>query len=197
MEDFTTYDEVDPENCLTVISNRITVADMPTAQPSYVRDDKGAGSIGDFEHQFTLYFTGTPLWAARLIHWRIEGVALVGSTYTSAPWLCEITLSNDSIPVETDWYTCDLGLYYITVSREGTSLQCKIYSDAGRTNLLDTLSLASDDTVLGRYVYGMGLPIGEGSSKVGSYTENLDIINGEADGGAGGGGFLLTGGATF
>jgi hypothetical protein len=49
-EDYTTYDEVDENNNITVATNQLTIVDIRRDAEGSVTDDKGAAHFGDFEH---------------------------------------------------------------------------------------------------------------------------------------------------
>jgi hypothetical protein len=66
--------------------------------------------------------------------------------------------------------------YYFTFIRSGTTLTCKIYSDAARQNLLDTLSVAVDTTTF-RYLYVTGSQnIGVEWPTITGYVQNVKIL---------------------
>lgn len=62
LEDFTTYDETDEGNDLTITTNKVEVTGAQTRLYHFVvEDDKGAGHFdGDFEHRFKMYIDTYP-----------------------------------------------------------------------------------------------------------------------------------------
>lgn len=158
-EDFTTYTEVDPNTHITVAANELDLADLARNEDAYVYDDKGAGHFGDFEHLVDIQILSTS-----------------GAGSLSAPWGVSNNI-NDVLAWATGLYirlnggTGEIRLvevnggsfdtyagardtwYYLTIERSDTTLTCKIYSDASRTILVDTLSVTCLTTTY-RYVYG-------------------------------------------
>ena len=58
VEDFTTYDERDTLGCLGVTATKIISQNpwLRCGDDAYVKDDKGGGHFGDFEHLITVYY---------------------------------------------------------------------------------------------------------------------------------------------
>ena len=186
-EDFTTYTEVDPSSDITVTSSKCDVDTMAANAGAYVRDDKGVNQFTDFEHLVTGYYGAASGNYAMMGIWGLsngansyaeretatEGLSLVFyQSAAGAKWV----LLKDHDAGAADYYVCNLQtIYYFTVERSGTTLTCKIYSDANRTDLLDTLSLTC--TTLA-YRYAFGTFGGENySATITGYSENLDLQN--------------------
>lgn len=186
-EDFTTYTEVDPGGFLTVIANKVTATNMPYSTACWVKKDYGAGHFGDFEHLLKITVTDFEAWAY-VEYWRLtaDDAIRTGS---------EAFAANKSISVHTDsttgnfkiglvnWVTpaadhyqhgSGTGTFYLTIKRVGTTGTCKIYSDAARTVLVDTLSLTLPNTTY-RYLLVSTSREDPGTEDLSCTTENLDL----------------------
>jgi len=128
-EDFTTYTEVDEDNDITVYTNEIDVDTMRRDAVSYVHKDFGASHFGDFEIQFEATCS-----AASGIGASVNFFGLTNSSFTHE----DAVQNNEGILVHSS-------TFYFTLTRSGSTVNLKIYSDAARTNLLDILTV-SDST---------------------------------------------------
>lgn len=165
-EDFTTYTEVDAGGKLTVISSKITAANLLRNEDSYVYKDYTAGFFNALDIDFEVFISS--------VSDAGQGIAVMGLT---------VSIVNDT----TAWGTSDIGvlflaettirlirgnqvafdssitltvntLYYCTLARTASSdtVTCTIYSDAGRTSVVDTLSISGYGTgTTYRYLYGL------------------------------------------
>jgi len=171
-EDFTTYTEVDPNSRITVTADRSEWAGLDKNEDAYVYDDKGVNHFdGDFEHLLTIY-ADTGVEGAHVVPWALGNVidswipmhddrCLSISIFypsTDAPrldldeWVGGVRQARDSVNINIDTP------YYLTIKRDenvGTygTLYCYIYSDAARTNLVTTLSIALSEKADYRYIY--------------------------------------------
>jgi len=192
LEDFTTYTEVDPGGDLTITATKIAADMLERNLDTYVYLDKGEGHFGTtFKHdvQF-IYKTGSDdmgllgFWAVANNVGDITelGEALYVRAYRSSQYGNEIKAFN--VEGEEDLYgACILDTYYYcTAERTGdTTFELRIYSDAARTTLLDTLTLAIASGRSYRYVYGI---ISNNDRKADRAAkgdvENLDLNEGPA-----------------
>jgi len=182
-EDFTDYTEVDPSNHWEQITRRNTGTGVLKGEDSYVWKDYGADYFGDFEHRLTIYTTSIDnldflgLWAAcnvRGSRQDSDGLWHNLSRYDAGDGR---TIEIRSVAeVGLDFYG-PFSLttpYYLTIRRYGTSFTCLIYSDAERTNLLDTLSLTVATTTY-RYLQ-IGFSSESGTTEAWSgYCESLHL----------------------
>lgn len=185
VEDFTTYTETDPEGKVTVTSTKISFANPETRFNTYnVYADKTAGHFGNFDHLITVFVSShttnayNGFWAvgnnvgdAKTLQDNTSGAAF----YDYAP---DVTLyvEDFSNAAYFDGYAFTLStVYYCRIERVSTTLTVKIYSDSGRTTLLDTLTTTCASTTY-RYVYGfLGYNSGSGGGFATGYSENLDL----------------------
>jgi len=190
IEDLSTYTEVDPNSDLTIASSKCDISMMASNIDAYLRADKGAGHFGDFEHLVTSEFTSSSgsTWPLN-VFWALTSSAGVVSlvdmdvaneglraysiwTGSVTQWvLVDDTNGNYDIWTSTAFATP----YYIAIERSGTTMTCKIYSDSGRTTLLDTLSITCG-TDLYRYIFAtMGHGTTAGGRSYTGYVEDLDL----------------------
>lgn len=164
-EDFITYTSHDENSDLTITPAKVDVATLRDDASAYVYTDKGAGHFADgFSHDFEMYWIDQ---YARCMAWCLSndlesyynwytgannaavGLLLYGVSDTWYIW--DFTDgSGDSTPVATVAYST---LHYCTASRSGNNISVKFYSDAARTNLLDTITTAVG--ISHRYIYAM------------------------------------------
>lgn len=197
-QDFTTYTETDPNGRITVSSSRITWAGLTRNEDAYVYDDKGVNHFdGDFEHLLT-FFQDTG-WDnnAVVVTWAIandiddykglidnlkDSLTLYNQPSVVVNRLNLVEL--DGGTTYTDQFSVSrtaTWLLYLKIKRDESvgsfgQIQCFIYSDSGRTNLLDTLSLTLHTSKKDfRYIYGVQ-SFNTASALAGNgYTENLDL----------------------
>jgi|GEM_PF-1428486 len=196
VEDFTTYTEVDPNSHITVTASRVAYAGLSTSEDAYVYKDKGVDHFaGDYEHLATVLIdavTGDGLvfnWVlANLIN-DMKGIADAAGDYNGAA--TRYTNSDTSYKVSlyervgasaySDVYVGAVDtIYYLKIKRDegvGTygTLYCYIYSDAARTNLLDTLTLTLHEKEDFRYIYACNSYNNASGFTITGYTENLDL----------------------
>jgi hypothetical protein len=179
-EDFTTYTEVDPNSDITVTASRCTVDTMRNDVTAYVRKDYGADHFTDFEHLVAINVSTFNEYAS--IGW--WGLDDGEGTYTAREVTHRgITLWSYSTGRSLNVYDHDEwfydsspnlgGVHYLTMARSEGTFTVAIYSDSDRTNLEDTLSIAS--TAAYRYVCSVNSRGGSGSVTGSGYVEDLDL----------------------
>lgn len=188
IENFTTYTENDTSGTITVTSSKIDVSAIPEQDDDYVVKDKGANHFdGDFEHLTEAYINSSTVNGIHAIVWGMANVSNMVSTDgnaklfvrayddTSAQFTCGYESAQDVGSVSANT------LYYLKVVRDEAvgangTLYCYIYSDSGRTTLVDTLVQALASKTDFRYIYGFA----NYGNEVGAYTwtgysQNLDL----------------------
>ncbi len=190
-EDFTEFTEVDSGGDITITASKMDVDTMPKGANSYTYKSYGAGHFGDFDHLLDVY-TGnedTGAWGNYAGCWAVvdtpgtkadaeythnEGIYLFVLRPDASRKFTLVDYSNDEddsggISVNTK--------YYLTISRSSTTATCLIYTDSGRTNLHDTLSITCGITA---YEYAQGVCSQEqsGNNEASYYIENLDLQEG-------------------
>lgn len=192
LEDFTTYEEHDPTGKITVDASRITWASLNKVDEGYVVEDMGSGHFGDFVHRFEVRLTST-------VSYSEVGLWCVSNSKYS-PWLIRFSQAIYVLWEHRDGYNrlrldykdganpaddhTGPGVvqknetYYLTVERSGGSVTCKIFSDAERTVLVDTLSITMfvpERTY--RYLFGFaGFDADATNYPTSGYVENLLLV---------------------
>ena len=151
--DFSTYVKTDPGGYLTISPNtKIAAIDMPSDDTVRVVKDYGAGFFGNFTHNFELSiddfaggdsraFTAYADVATSLSAEIIGG----GDFILLEPidvGVVRIVLGSVDSGVTTFDISVALAfstIHYCTLVRVGANLTLSIYSDSGRTTLVDTL----------------------------------------------------------
>lgn len=166
--DLTTYIEVDPEDKLTVISDRITASGLERDQDAYVYKDKGVDFYdGDFSFEFYTFMDSSsdslsnfyPFIVANQIN-NLRQLFLSDNTLSvdiqSVSSTMRVQLRQlafgSTVRQDSAFLSFDTE-YWHTVERIGGTLTDKIYSDQARTVLVDTLSINPTSIVKYRYEY--------------------------------------------
>ncbi|MGW8301311.1 MAG: hypothetical protein ACWGNO_04540 [Desulfobacterales bacterium] len=153
---------------------------------SYVYKDFGSNYFGDFEIQFEAAITASDS-GGQMVLCCISDIAgtkqdqfdgangIWAGIYNSGGLIIELV---DGASVHSDTYNpggSTLPLTYFTFSRSGSTIILKIYSDSGRTVLIDTLS-ASGASSAKQYMEVIASRDAAGSETITGYTQNFDII---------------------
>jgi len=204
LEDLSAYTETDPNARIAVTASRVTWTALTRDEDAYVYADKG---VDYFSANFKIEFTYRPTGYAgtkgtgRNSIWSLANLVddFKGIDDASGDWLllaAKISLAGNQILqlVECDGGTqygssnsVDLTVdtdYYITVVRDETvgtygTLYAYIYSNIGRTTLLDTLSVALHTSKKDfRYIYACQTQdTNEAAITHSGYTEALEIVS--------------------
>ncbi|MCK5611928.1 hypothetical protein KAR91_59210 [Candidatus Pacearchaeota archaeon] len=187
LEDYTIGIKLDANNRYTVTTNKIAVAGLLRNEPDeYVALDKGVAFFdGNFNHKFQTKVTAST--GGQVYPW-----ALANTLDDFLPLNDVLGLqvrSGQVFLVEKDggilYFDSSTTLiintqYYHTIVRDEAigsfgQLQCFIYDDAIRTNLIDVLTLALHVKEDWRYVYGVMAPASSGINFITADIENLDL----------------------
>lgn len=184
IENFNSYTETDPNNVLTVTSNRVTFTAVTNLDVGNVK--KAHSGLGDFTHHIENYLSAVD----------DGGVICVWGMSDNQDTFSAMNLANQGITVyrqrsaatyrlrvydftnnNSDTYNGAVDtLYYLTIKRLATTLTVKIYSDSARTNLLDTLSIVSTDAVYTQIFGYLSFDNASfGASTSTGYNQNLDL----------------------
>ncbi len=196
MADFTTFTEVDPSNHYTVTAPKVAFAGITENEEAYVYKDKGINHFdGDFSHLFDVEITSVSGNLAYIFYAVSEAVDDAYGVYLSNDHQLDFELSHfagtpylnltEQFDASTQYFDqwgggSDGTTYYITVERDeaiGTygTLFAYIHSDAERTTLLDTLSIALHAKDDFRYLYGGQVWKDGGVQTATGFTQNLDL----------------------
>lgn len=185
-EDWTTYTEDDTPGRLTVAANSITATNAHKAFETYrVYKDFGADHFGaEFEHDLTWTgssYTNTP----GIIVWAVSNTVDSYWNWANDTAVAVSLIRTDSLfgligheLGSLDSYVCTFAsTYYPRVHRTSeTAVECRIYSDAARTTLLDTLSVTVPTGSRFRYLFGQNCynyPFNDAT--ISCVTSNLNI----------------------
>ena len=185
-EDFTTFTETDPDSKLTVTSSRVTSTLANSRTETYsVYKDYGAGHFGNFSHLLTVFASAmnnagsSPVLGYALISNQTGDIA--GAEANGDGLSVHMFTGNYNLTMEeqdafnSDFYDADtLIVYYLTIGRASTTATVLIYSDSGRTTLLDTLSIAMSSTTF-RYISTAAGYDSGGAATVSGYAEDLNL----------------------
>lgn len=162
-ENLTTYTEVDPNTHMTVTSTAATVINSDRNEDMYLYDDKGINHFsGDYEHLLDLKVTanddGSAYYPYNLANLIDDGKGIIDASGDFIGIIQSFPTSSMKLFIRE----CDGGtiyedsyenstfidvIFYLKIKRDeavGTygTIYCYIYSNPGRTTLLDTVSVA-------------------------------------------------------
>jgi len=193
-EDFTTFTKVDSASDFTVTKTKNAVLTMRRDAVSKLYLNYGSNHFGDLTHEIDVNWVAAVGDYGLCIYWAIanSGVTYkelsggigMGTFINGAPGIyCQIYLK-DYTTSSQDIYgigdTTNLPKQmYITITRSGTTLTEKIYSDSAKTSLLDTLVVTCNNTTYSTLTVTGSR---DSSNYAASYDtcdiENLDIHEG-------------------
>lgn len=167
-EDLTTYTEVDASAVLAVTASRVTGAAMDRDLDAYLYYDFGAGHFNALDLDFTGYFGSTSpnLGAAYMGFVQSAVNDFSGWSANDAVFAMEndsggilnMTLRDNGGATDFNATLSDDTPYYFSFLRSASSdtITMEIYSDAARTSLIDTLTVAGVGTgTTYRYLYAI------------------------------------------
>ncbi len=191
IQDFTApnYTEVDASTRLTVTATKITAVDCDRDIDAYVYKDFGVDYFNALNTYFEVYQSSATLLYGDIANIgfsnTVNAVDAWESTSISAQWNRAASVPYyrfylvRGAQAATDYYIAAQDtLYYCTMSRAAgnDAATIKVYSDAARTTLLDTLSVAGYGTAKWRYCYGFASwNDGTAGADWDGYTQNLDF----------------------
>lgn len=188
MEDFSTYTEQDGNAKLTVTSNSATISAGNDNNLYSLYKDKGADFFDELDIDFTIVINNT-VQTDSLI-----GVSLV-NTATPSTYAIGVSGNDDCHFVlywynalfarlmkgqflSYDTYNASVGTtYYCTMTRPagGDTITVEIYSDSGRTTLLDTVAVSGFSGLKWRYIYALSTSKWSENNALNGATSNLEI----------------------
>lgn len=193
LEDYTTYTEVDPNSKIGVTSNTITANGIETNFDAYVYDDKGAAFFDeDYSQELDFQKTGGSSGNQFVYIWGLANVVAGGRALLTSYQAHQIIIfgSNPVVRllecrggsfVSDDSIALSLNTrYWLTMIRDESigangQLQCFIYSDSGRTVLVDTVSVLLASKQDFRYVYAINSDNHGSASSWSGDIQNLDL----------------------
>ena len=194
-QNLTTYTKNDPNGRLTVAAARVDFAGILKNEDCNLYYDFGANFFdGNFEHLLEIYIDSGTNWG-RCYPWMLTNdiddyYGLQGASKSALALLLTLVDGVYSIRMHelnsgttyTDLFTCSVDTsYYLKIKRDesvGTygTLYCYIYSDAERTNLLDTLELALHTSKKDfQYLFAINTYNDAGAQSLTGYAQNYDL----------------------
>lgn len=167
-EDFTDgWVENDPNNHITVNSATNITSNVAENETAYFYNDYGDSYFSDFTHLVDTMSRSTYSDTAQVLIWGLsnqtgsgldwhDGLQVLWLEGASNPTLYLRERVNDAYPESDSVALVYDTLYYLTVTKSGTSLLCRVYNHTQRTStfLVDTLNITCDEAYDYRYLYG-------------------------------------------
>lgn len=183
-EDLTTYTEVDPNSHLSATTSRATGTGVRRDESCYLYSDKGAGHFDaldiDFDVEMTTWSSGAGVGTLGFSN----SVANCKGWGATDPYVLfyygggKQTLCLNTSAQSDFMLIKPATKYYCTLERAAGSdtANLKVYSDALRTTLLDTLTITGVAGVKWRYIYAIASWNAGGSYEANYYCENINIV---------------------
>jgi len=179
-EDLAGYTEVDPNSHITKTSSRVTLSGLTKGEDAYVYKDFGAS----FFNKIDLIFSGristgaTGQFDVGFSNEIGDASAWWGFDYKEIRIVFRQNYIYFYCGANSDYYEISFNTdYYLTLARaaDSDSSTLKIYSDAARSNLLDSMTLSGLGTgTRYRYFYAASSYNSSESSKtISGYVENF------------------------
>lgn len=193
IENLTTYTEVDANNKLIVIASKATGENVGRDEDVYLYKDFGADNLNGLSITFELYVAATSVPTSGPSIAATGGMGLSNAVDDVSGWAA--TDINVMIGEEVSgfkiWLERGPGsesdvyvgaadtIYYCLLERatDSDTATLKIYSDAARTNLLDTLTISGvGTTTKWRYMYGfVNWNGGYANIEFDGYIQNIEL----------------------
>lgn len=191
-EDFTTYTEVDPNTKIAVTSTRVTWTAMSSADSARVYKDMGAAHFdASFTHLWELSLDGATTDGTGGYGWAVANVSNLagpGSTVDhlrvrisdeGSLWLLTWEMFSTTATQDFDSGMSYNTVYYCKTVRDeavGTfgTLYNYVYSDSGRTTLINTETVTLHGNVDFQYLYAM-TGQGSGVNSMQGFVQNFDL----------------------
>lgn len=201
-KDYTIGIKVDPNNRYTVATSSVTVTDLGINESAYIYWDEGVDNFnGDYEFLLDVRTTGGSSTGSYGYGWAIANEigdmnAIQQTTPQGSHGLYgkeHISGTQDIVIIEgtvggstyTDFFRgVGNAQYYVKIIRDEAigangTLYCYVYSDAARTVLVDTLSLALHEKIDFQYLYGANSDNIGGSETYDAIFANLEFLEEE------------------
>lgn len=190
LEDFTTYTKIDPGGKLTVATNKITAVNADMDEANYVYKDFTADHFDALNVDFEILIDSAArgnCWGGIAFANMIGGLDGAAATdifvagFQSSGGAFSIYLGRGWITASDSYAASADTVYYCTLARAASSdsVELTIYSDSGRTDLLDTLTVSGLGTERWQYCYGVCTKSGGISGRdFDGHVENLALQEG-------------------
>ncbi len=191
-EDFTApnYTETDPSGTITIATVKVTLVNAQYNQEAYVYKDFSANHFDALSVNYEVYINSTSTqYAKHIMGFSIylDDVYKGGAANQTDLWV-EVQKQNGGLNFAlsrgNNWQGNDSyaggytdTLYYLTLIRAAgnDSVSLKIYSDAARTTLLDTLVVTGYSTTKWQYFYPFNTYYYAVTRPLNGYIQNVDL----------------------
>lgn len=191
--DYTLDTVVDPNVDMSIVANKITVITMRRDVVAYEYFDHGIGHFVAFEHLFDAQLNDTGSNGFNGVHVLANAIGNTLELETVDDHHVKVWVFNNnsnftgvilrewhngSSYQDTDVTTLSLNTpYYYTFKYIPATkvLTCKIYSDSGRTSLINTLSLTLQAAVTWRYRYSTSSRTSSAGEEWSGWLANTDL----------------------
>ncbi len=168
-EDYQTFIEVDPNSHLALVGTNHLDFDAYNNEDCYLYKDYGADYFGDFVHKVDVKIISADIHAIPYLFALTNDIDDIAGLNAASKSFIGLQIENmhplgayriglvEGYSGTKYSYTTYLSLdtwYYITITKSGTSLICKVYYDSARTSLKGTLSLTLHANHKFRYLFG-------------------------------------------
>ena len=194
-QNLTTYTEVDPNNHLSETATRVTASTLNRDETAYLYKDFGVDYFNALDIDFEIIVGAASSTAGgfgglcvsntldSIDGFSAYDISALAHESASAP-NHRIYLYRGAVAAGEAYGINPDTLYYLTLERVSgsSSVQLRIYSDSGRTTLLNTLNIAGFDTATKyRYLMPMNGYNDGGGGSFDGYVQNVDTnISGTA-----------------
>lgn len=189
-EDLTTYTEVDSGSEITVTTSKAQAIGLRRDSVSHVSYDFGASYFGNYDIDFEVKID-SGLGQGTCVLFAVSNTDGTHQDNITANdgILFFAYINNNNLNFTLKDYNTDLSdvytdggassdILYCTAERLATTSTVKIYSDSGRTSLVDTLTISSVSTAF-RYLTALASRDDPGAfagDNIHGYTQNFKII---------------------
>ncbi|MGD9496380.1 MAG: hypothetical protein AB7Y46_08715 [Armatimonadota bacterium] len=161
VQDYTTYTEYNEvHDPLAVTATLITASDLDREHDHYVYRDFGVGALGNLTYELETQVTAGNHSLAFGGIWGIANLVDDWSGWVGSPalfWYWNPYGNGPQVRLQASSQDDSVGLavstmYYVRIVRAGTTCTAYVYSDAARTTLVDSMSVACSGDAY-RYLY--------------------------------------------
>lgn len=184
----TYFTEVHNTPCIRYTDERVTLTNIPRNTDEYLYIDKGSGFFNDLQIDFAVYIDTTSANYGRIctvcITNTVNDMGSVASTdlvtyiYKDGSGVYQIHLNRGAGVADTYYNISGNTVYYCRLVRSPSAdtVYLDIYSDPGRSTLLNRLSLTGFGTTLWRYLFATSSWNSAQSYTASGYCEAIKYI---------------------
>ena len=183
-EDLSTYTEVDPNSHISATSSRMTGTTINRNETAYAYYDKGADYFDALDIDFDIFISNldqNDVLGVLGITNTLSHLGGLGKSDIRVVFYGSGAFKTLNLNANTgDTMNISLNTtYYCTLERVAgnATVNLKVYSDSGRANLLDTLTVSLETaSTKHRYIFGISSQYTNNNYAASGYVENV-VIN--------------------